>query len=592
MGKKRPAFNKVTSSSNPDRPLPNAPGHFRTKDTIKRLKMYTDKPNKKTFYERPTTAKRIEPNKKWFTNTRSVDQNKLEQFREAMQNHMEDPTKIILNRQQLPMSLLRDPASTPTMNLLTTETFQDTFGPKSKRKKPKLASYDCAGLLASAQTKKESYVEEKDPELAKAVTEDFKIAAKEQVLLKGQSTRIWAELYKVLDSSDVVIQVLDARDPIGTRSLYVEQHLKKNARHKHLVLLLNKCDLIPTWATARWVRVLSREYPTLAFHASITNSFGKGALIQLLRQFGQLHSDKKNISVGFIGYPNVGKSSVINTLRKKNVCRVAPIPGETKVWQYITLTRKIYLIDSPGVVYDTGDSDTAVVLKGVVRAERLEDPTEHISEVLERVKPIYMDRTYGVGEWKDAEDFLTKMAEKTGRLLKGAEPDMKTVARTILFDWQRGKIPFFVPPPFDDNTTVPRVKHEVPSVKQPFKAIVVAADFTDQDQHAHPEVFDAKDEEEEEAMIEDLGEDVDPDEDGEEADKKDGDEGEEEEEEEPQVDWDAVYKKFGEDTLEPETYELEKMDEDDDDAEEEEEEEERAARLDGEPDKSITAVNG
>lgn len=47
--------------------------------------------------------------------------------------------------------------------------------------------------------------------------------------------------------------------------------------------------------------------------------------------FPQLHSDKKQISVGFIGYPNVGKSSVINTLRSKKVCNVAPIAGETKV---------------------------------------------------------------------------------------------------------------------------------------------------------------------------------------------------------------------------------------------------------------------
>jgi nuclear GTP-binding protein len=57
----------------------------------------------------------------------------------------------------------------------------------------------------------------------------------------------------------------------------------------------------------------------------------QGALIQLLRQYATLHKDKKQISVGLVGYPNVGKSSVINTLRQKEVCKVAPIPGETKV---------------------------------------------------------------------------------------------------------------------------------------------------------------------------------------------------------------------------------------------------------------------
>jgi nuclear GTP-binding protein len=72
------------------------------------------------------------------------------------------------------------------------------------------------------------------------------------------------------------------------------------------------------------------------------------------------------ISVGFIGYPNVGKSSIVNTLRQKKVCKTAPIAGETKVWQYVTLMERIYLIDCPGVVYPQGDSETQIILKGVV----------------------------------------------------------------------------------------------------------------------------------------------------------------------------------------------------------------------------------
>jgi ribosome biogenesis GTPase A len=76
---------------------------------------------------------------------------------------------------------------------------------------------------------------------------------------------------------------------------------------------------VPAWVTKRWLGFLSKEYPTLAFHASITNPFGKGALLGLLRQLARLRSDKKYICVGFVGYPNVGKSSVINTLRTKKV---------------------------------------------------------------------------------------------------------------------------------------------------------------------------------------------------------------------------------------------------------------------------------
>ena len=128
-------------------------------------------------------------------------------------------------------------------------------------------------------------------------------------------------------------------------------------------------------------------------------------MIQLLRQFSVLHSDKKQISVGFVGYPNTGKSSIINTLKRKKVCNVAPIPGETKVWQYITLMRRIYLIDCPGIVpVSAHDSETNTVLKGVSRVENLETPSEHIAALLSRVKPAYIRRTYTRLEWRDAAD--------------------------------------------------------------------------------------------------------------------------------------------------------------------------------------------
>ncbi len=101
-------------------------------------------------------------------------------------------------------------------------------------------------------------------------------------------------------------------------------------------------------------------------------------MIQLLKQFDNLHKEKKSISVGFIGYPNVGKSSVINSLMNTACCKVAPIPGMTKTWQYITLTKRIYLIDCPGVVYDAGETETDKVLKAVVRAERIPNPETYI----------------------------------------------------------------------------------------------------------------------------------------------------------------------------------------------------------------------
>jgi len=79
---------------------------------------------------------------------------------------------------------------------------------------------------------------------------------REPVYAKGTSRRIWGELYKVLDSSDVVIHVLDARDPIGTRCKPVVEYLRKEKAHKHLVYVLNKVDLVPTWVTVSVVFLL------------------------------------------------------------------------------------------------------------------------------------------------------------------------------------------------------------------------------------------------------------------------------------------------------------------------------------------------
>ena len=109
----------------------------------------------------------------------------------------------------------------------------------------------------------------------------------------GQSKRIYGELLKVIDASDVLCEILDARDPLGTRCSYLENFVKKNCPHKHIIYILNKCDLVPIYVTAAYIKHLSKYYPTIAFHASITNPFGKPALFQILRQFDALHKDKK-----------------------------------------------------------------------------------------------------------------------------------------------------------------------------------------------------------------------------------------------------------------------------------------------------------
>ena len=122
----------------------------------------------------------------------------------------------------------------------------------------KLQNSDLVDMMNDVNKKQKTHEEKlaHEPTLSE---ESGETKLKDIFLTAGQSKRIYNELYKVLDSSDVVIQVLDARDPMGTRSKQVEDYLKKNMRHKHLVFILNKCDLVPTWCTKRWVAILSEE---------------------------------------------------------------------------------------------------------------------------------------------------------------------------------------------------------------------------------------------------------------------------------------------------------------------------------------------
>lgn len=444
---------------------------------------------------------RIAPDRRWFGNTRVVDPKQLDTFRQEMTESVADPYSVVLKRKKLPMGLLREAAdreAPPSQAMLEQEPYEHTFGSKSRRKRVKLdqlmmtreekdsdekehsrgggkaqvvenfavseESEAYSRLLKAAEKSNETYKSinnregivpwGRDSNIQRVEGEnvDWRHEKKDDLFLKGQSKRIWGEFFKVVDCSDVVLHVIDARNVPGTRCTMIERHIRDNASHKHLVFVLNKIDLVPNWVAKRWMGELAKVRPTIAFHASMTHAFGKGALISLLRQFGKLHADKKQISVGVLGYPNVGKSSVINTLISKKSCKVAPIPGETKIWQYITLFKRISLIDCPGVVVDTaGDSEIDSVLKGVVRAERLQNPEDFVQAICDRVKREHIAGQYKFtkeeSKWEGHIQLLEAVATKTGRLKKGGEPCMRTAAITIINDFQRGRLPHYVAPP-------------------------------------------------------------------------------------------------------------------------------------------------
>lgn len=218
-----------------------------------------------SFQSRELPKARVEPNRKWFGNTRVISQEALSSFREAMAERASDPYQVLLKTNKLPMSLVRDGQGKNGIKRhqakieVESAPFSDTFGPKAQRKRVKLNAGSLEDLAGESTKMHETYLERLEQakllnstsavneQVGEAVPEDAMLStAKEPIFSKGQSKRIWNELYKVIDSSDVVIHVLDARDPLGTRCRSVEKYIREEAPHKHLIFVLNKCDLVPT----------------------------------------------------------------------------------------------------------------------------------------------------------------------------------------------------------------------------------------------------------------------------------------------------------------------------------------------------------
>jgi nuclear GTP-binding protein len=205
------------SSSNPHRKAENV--GQRSKNTIQRLNMYNaGKPirNKKGTVvggqfmmdtkagnQKITAATgRIAPDRRWFGNTRTISSNELEKFKDDMTTKSADPYSVVLRRKKIPMALLQDSKKIAKVNLLETESFDQTFGGKTKRKRPKLdqeAHNDYSTILQNAEVRGNLYEQNssKDTNIEVAPTRGGEMI-KDDLFSKGQSKRIWAELYKVM----------------------------------------------------------------------------------------------------------------------------------------------------------------------------------------------------------------------------------------------------------------------------------------------------------------------------------------------------------------------------------------------------------
>uniref|UniRef100_A0A8C6YWT1 Guanine nucleotide-binding protein-like 3 n=1 Tax=Nothoprocta perdicaria TaxID=30464 RepID=A0A8C6YWT1_NOTPE len=256
----------------------------------------------------------------------------------------------------------------------------------------------------------------------------------------------------VIEASDVILEVLDARDPLGCRCPQLEQAVCSR-RDKKLLLVLNKIDLVPKENLEKWLNYLKNEFPTVAFKSATllkdrnmkvkkgsarielsknTECFGSECLLKLLREHCKTRN--KAIQVGVVGFPNVGKSSIINGLKGARACNVGPARGVTKAMQIVPVDKQMKILDSPSIVADPSNSTLALALRSII------DTGE---SGLTNVVILF----YSIPDFRTTEEFLTLLAQKRGMLKKGGLPDTENVARLLLCDWTGAKISYHSHPP-------------------------------------------------------------------------------------------------------------------------------------------------
>jgi ribosome biogenesis GTPase A len=248
---------------------------------------------------------------------------------------------------------------------------------------------------------------------------------------------------KIIQDSDIILEVLDARFIQETRNQKFEDELKK--KKKRVIYVFNKADLID--------KSNVKLPPEITNYVFVSSTLRKG--IRELRDKIKMEAkrinkkkeetDPQKVTVGIIGYPNTGKSSLINSLIGKSSAGVGSDAGFTKSMQKIKLSQNIVLMDSPGIIpereYAPQDREKLSLNAklGARSYSQIKEP-ELVIALLVRDYPNLLERFYKIDAKGDSEVLLEQLGKKKGFLKKGGEVNEDTTARLILKDWQSGKI--------------------------------------------------------------------------------------------------------------------------------------------------------
>ncbi len=242
-------------------------------------------------------------------------------------------------------------------------------------------------------------------------------------------------LKKILEQSQIILEVLDARFVEETRNKEMEREIME--KNNKIIYVINKSDLNPE----------PGNLPSPSVSVSCKNRKGIKNLRTMIKILASKIPKNKEgkVIVGVIGYPNTGKSSLINLLIGRGSAGTGADAGFTKGIQKLRLSGEITLLDSPGVIpqKEYSSSDTKIISRntklGARSHSQIKNPEQAVDE-LAREFPGMLEEHYKINADNDSEILLETLGRRKNFLLKKGKIDTDKTARLILKDWQEGKI--------------------------------------------------------------------------------------------------------------------------------------------------------